>query len=126
MPRTTAFGRYWRGDGPLWRVYWLYGVAASGGAKLLVALAAVLGWLTPPVLAGTVAAAAVYAQWLLVSVWRCAPNVRTNALGVSRGAWGVLARLLTLAWTIAAIAIAANLLRAAAVGRTAVGSFSFF
>ena len=125
MPRAIAFGRYWRGDGPLWRVYWLYGVAVSGGAQVLVALAALLGWLTPPVLAGTVAAAAVYAQWLFVSVWRCAPNVRTDALGISRGAWGVLARLFTLAWTVGAIAIAANLLRAAATGQAAERSFPF-
>jgi hypothetical protein len=117
-----AFGRYWRGDGLLWRVYWLYGVAVSGIAKAVVVLAILLGWLTPAVLVGAVAATAIYAQWLLVSVWRCAPNVRTDALGIGRSVWGVLARLSTLAWALGAIAVAANLLRAA-VGQTGKGLF---
>ena len=125
MPRAFTFGRYWRGDGPLWRVFWLYGVAASGAIKAFVALAALVGWLTPTVLAGAVAGVAIYAQWLLASVWRCAHNVRTDALGVRRAMWGVLARLLTLAWAICVIGIAANLLRVATTGQRAELQFIF-
>jgi hypothetical protein len=109
MPQAFLFGRYWRGDGPLWRVYWLYGVAGSALIMTLIAVPAFLGWLTPAILAGVVLAAAIYAQWLLVSVWRCAHNIRTDAFGVRRRTWGILARLLTLAWTIGAIGIAAIL-----------------
>jgi hypothetical protein len=111
MPETSVLGRYWRGDGPLWRVYWIYGVAASAIMSLLIAVPAFFRWLTPAMLAGVLMATAIYGQWLLVSVWRCAPNVRTNALGIRRDAWGMLARLFTVAWAISAIGLAQFLIQ---------------
>jgi hypothetical protein len=109
MPQASQVGRYWYGDGPLWRVFWIYGVAASIVMSALIVASVMLKWFTPPLLAGVLMAAAIYAQWILVSIWRCAPNVKTDALGVRRDAWGVLARWLTVSWLIGAISLAAIL-----------------
>jgi hypothetical protein len=41
---SLAFiGRYWRGEGPLWRLYWLYDVLASCVLALLIGLPAAFG-----------------------------------------------------------------------------------
>lgn len=84
---------YWRGEGPLWRVYWLWGVAGS------LMLAGLFGWglLGYGVSWGYVLIAGVvmglYTVWILVSVWRCADNVR-------EARWGDAARMLTAAWAL--------------------------
>ena len=109
MSSSTLVGRYWRGEGPLWRVYWLYGVAFSLVITALIVIAAILKWITPVILAGALLGAAAYTQWILVSIWRCAYNVRTDAFGLRRYAWGMLARWLTVAWAIGAIGLAAIL-----------------
>jgi len=109
MPYASLVGRYWRGDGRLWRVYWIYGVAASVAITALIVVPAGLKLFTPAMLVGALMAAAVYIQWLVVSIWRCAHNVSTDAFGVRRQAWGRLARWLTVAWVIGAIGLAAIL-----------------
>jgi hypothetical protein len=79
----------WRGQQPLWKVFWLYGVVVSSaliGTYLFafvvdqVALRQIL-----------VICFAPYTAWLLVSIWRCANN--THEL-----LWSTLARFLTVAW----------------------------
>lgn len=62
VPRASAFGRYWRGEGPLWRVYWIYGAAASRIITSLIVVSAVLRWFTPTILAGALTAAGVYSH----------------------------------------------------------------
>ncbi|HKJ95717.1 MAG TPA: hypothetical protein VKA32_08825 [Gammaproteobacteria bacterium] len=86
-------GVYWHGDGPLWHVYWLYGVLGS------VVLLALLAWIsrytgvTPMAYTLGAVALAVYTVWILVSVWRCAFNVRNRT-------WAHVARALTLFWAL--------------------------
>lgn len=81
--------RSWRGEEPLWRVFWVSGVrrssviAAFYGAALYTEHVALQQILLP--------CFAVYTAWILVSVWRCAENSRTRL-------WSLLARLLTVAW----------------------------
>jgi hypothetical protein len=89
---------YWRGAGPLWKVYWLYGVLGSNilAASLLLlirqgALASLwfqIVWLL----------LAAYTVWIVVSVWRCAFNV-DNPL------YAHMARALTVAWAINALMV---------------------
>jgi hypothetical protein len=79
----------WRGEQPLWKVFWVYGVATSGVLITFyiiafyvdhVALRQVLLFCFAP-----------YTAWILVSVWRCANNTEERI-------WGLFARLLTVAW----------------------------
>ena len=86
--------RYWRGEGPLWRAYWLYGVAGS------LALVAALGApmlhdlkISVPYYLGAAIVTAAYTIWILVAVWRCAFNVKDSL-------WGYLARALTVFWSL--------------------------
>ncbi len=86
----------WRGQLPLGRVFWLYGVAISS-ALIAVYLFAFL--------ADAVALRQIlvlcfipYTVWILVSIWRCSNNVREQF-------WRMLARFLTVAWACNAILI---------------------
>jgi hypothetical protein len=89
---------YWRGQGPLWKVYWLYGVI---GSNLLAASLLLLmqsrglggGWFQVVLLL-----LAVYTVWILISVWRCAFNVENPV-------YGHMARALTVAWAINAVLV---------------------
>lgn len=90
---------YWHGEGPLWRLYWVYGVLVStlGGIVLLYLTLAGAGvWVLLPVMA----VGFVYTAWLLVGIWRCAFNVRGTPLGIERETWGWIARLLTFGWVL--------------------------
>jgi hypothetical protein len=102
MSSANPVIHYWRGDGPLWRVYWLWGVLGS------LVLAGAFGWgvVTYGVTWGYVLIAALvmgaYTTWILVSVWRCAPNARQEH-------WGQAARMLTAAWALNVILVGAFL-----------------
>lgn len=94
-PRNFVM-RYWHGEGPLWRIYWLYGVLGSFVLAALLA-AALLGEaigaqqvMLPILLA--------YTAWIVVAVWRCAPNTRKEL-------YTHLARGLTVAWAINALMV---------------------
>ena len=93
---------YWRGHGPLWKVYWLYGVLGS------IVLAAVLLLLMQRGAADSVwfqlvlLLLAAYTVWIVVSVWRCAFNVEQPI-------YGHMARALTVAWAINALMVLAFL-----------------
>ncbi len=88
--------RAWRGQQPLWKVFWVYGVAAS---LALITLYIVAFYLERVELRQILLPCfAVYTAWILVSVWRCAPNTREPF-------WSVVARFLTVAWACNAILI---------------------
>ncbi|MCW5749872.1 MAG: hypothetical protein KIT81_01895 [Alphaproteobacteria bacterium] len=44
---ALTIGQYWRGEGPLWRVYWLHGVLGSSSIALLILLAVGTGLVGP-------------------------------------------------------------------------------
>lgn len=81
--------RAWRGQQPLWKVFWVYGVVTSGVLITFYVIAfyvdrialrqALLIFFAP------------YTAWILVSVWRCANNTRERF-------WSLFARLLAVAW----------------------------
>ncbi len=79
----------WRGEQPLWKVFWLYGVAFSSSmiAVYVTAFFADRVALRQMLLL----AFAPYTAWLLVSIWRCADNTHERL-------WSTIARLLTVAW----------------------------
>jgi hypothetical protein len=92
--------RYWHGEGPLWKLYWIYGVLLStlGGA---VILAAVMQRALPvPVLLLFLAIALIYTGYILVSIWRSAFNIESDPLGIDREAWAWIARVLTFGWAL--------------------------
>lgn len=105
---------YWRGDGPLWRLFWIWGVLLStaGGSLLLAAtLSAVLHPLSVLLLA---VAGLAYTLLIVVGIWRCAFNIRSRrVLGIERGTLGWMARLLTFAWAINAVGATVFLLQVA-------------
>lgn len=81
--------RAWRGEQPLRKVFWVYGVAASG---VLIAFYAIAFYENRVALRQVLLLCfAFYTVWILVSVWRCVNNTEDRI-------WGLFARLLTVAW----------------------------
>jgi heme/copper-type cytochrome/quinol oxidase subunit 4 len=81
--------RAWHGEEPLWKVFWVYGVATSVTIVAFWVVAIYDGRMAlRQVLLPCFAA---YTAWILVSVWRCAGNTKEKL-------WGTLARFLTVAW----------------------------
>jgi hypothetical protein len=81
--------RAWRGEAPLWKVFWVYGVATS---VVIAALYAITIYDDRIALRQALLLCfAAYTAWILVSVWRCASNTKEKL-------WGTLARFLTVAW----------------------------
>ena len=71
--------RAWRGEQPLWKVFWRYGVVTSGA---LIAFY-VIGFYVDRIALRQVLVFcfALYTVWILVSVWRCANNTRERLWG---------------------------------------------
>jgi hypothetical protein len=86
----------WRGGQPLWKVFWVYGVATSCGIAALYFGAMASGQTVLRQVLLVVLAA--YTAWIVVSVWRCADNT-------SEHVWGTLARFLTIAWAANALLV---------------------
>ena len=86
----------WRGQQPLWKVFWLYGVAASSALIALYLFAFLVDAVALRQI--FVLFFAPYTAWILVSIWRCSNNVREPF-------WRMLARFLTIAWACNAILI---------------------
>ncbi|MEP0764683.1 MAG: hypothetical protein HRF48_18295 [Chloroflexota bacterium] len=85
--------RYWQGRGPLWKVFWVYGVLTSAVVTALFMLLVRLegdGFGLHQLL---MLLFVPYTVWILVSVWRCAFNTE-NAY------YGYLARAMTVAWAV--------------------------
>jgi len=80
--------RAWLGRMALPVVFWGYGVAASMVLAILHATALDAGQLAFQQVLILISAA--YTVWILVAIWRCAPNASPF--------WGTLARWLTVAW----------------------------
>ena len=81
--------RSWHGEEPLWKVFWVYGVATSVTIVVPYVVAFYDGHMAlRQVLLPCFAA---YTAWILVSVWRCASNTNEKL-------WSKLARFLTVAW----------------------------
>jgi hypothetical protein len=81
--------RAWRGEEPLWKVFWVYGVATSGVIVALYIVAFYDGRMA--LRQALLPCFAAYTAWILVSVWRCASNTKKTL-------WGTFARFLTVAW----------------------------
>ncbi len=95
----AAERRAWRGEMALWRVFWGYGVLASSALIALFASAISLG--QRALQQGLILVFAGYTVWILVAIWRCAPNALPY--------WGNLARWLTMAWALNAAFVLAFL-----------------
>lgn len=80
--------RTWRGKTSLPVVFWGYGVATSLALATLHATALYAGQMVFQQVLIFISVA--YTIWILVAIWRCAPNTVPF--------WGILARWLTVAW----------------------------
>jgi hypothetical protein len=85
----AAETRAWHGEEPLWKVFWVYGVATSVTIVALYIVAFYDGRVALRQL--LLPCFATYTAWILVSVWRCAGNTEGKL-------WGTLARFLIVAW----------------------------
>ena len=89
---------YWEGRGPLWKVYWLYGVLGSVVLALILLFLIQRGAIDSVWFQLVLLLLAAYTVWILVSVWRCAFNVENPM-------YGHMARALTVAWAINALLV---------------------
>lgn len=89
---------YWQGRGPLWKVYWLYGVLGSNMLALILLLLMQRGAIGSLWFQIVLLLLAAYTVWIVVSVWRCAFNVE-------KPMYGHMARALTAAWAINALMV---------------------
>ncbi|MEC9482520.1 MAG: hypothetical protein UMU75_04230 [Halomonas sp.] len=90
--------RYWYGQQPLWKAYWIVGIA--GTAVFLALLALLLG--VPPLMPlaqATLAAFVLYTAFAIVVTWRCAKNT-------TRPRWGAIAQALIAAWALNVLLLA--------------------
>jgi hypothetical protein len=107
-PDTLAHGEgplaYWRGEGPLWRLYWIYGVLVSTAGGTILMTAAIYRLLPAWAILLLALLGLAYTAWILVSTWRCAFNIESpRVLGIEREGLGWLARVLTFGWAINAV-----------------------
>lgn len=93
---------YWEGRGPLWKVFWLWGVVGSWILAALFLLAVQGLGISWPLYLVTAVIMLCYTVWILVSVWRCAEHARAEH-------WGAIARALTVAWALNVILVGAFL-----------------
>ncbi len=92
-PPTNVVMYYYRGEGPLWRVFWLWGVLGSWilfGIFMLALSQLGLSW---PLFLVTAAIMVPYTGWILSSVWACALNVDNYF-------WSNISRFLTGIWAL--------------------------
>ena len=89
---------YWRGRGPLWKAYWLYGVLGSNVLALILLVLLQRGAIDSAWFQIVLLLLAAYTVWIVVSVWRCAFNVE-------KAMYGHMARALTVAWAINALMV---------------------
>ena len=97
---------YWNGRGPLWQIYWVYGVMLSSIGAVVVLYLVSGGYLGPAGALLSIALGFVYTAWVLVGVWRCAFNMGPDPFGIERDALGWLARVLTIGWAVTVLGLA--------------------
>ena len=95
---------YLRGEGRLWKVFWLYGVVGSWVLFAIFMSAMQSFGITWPLMILSGIIMLPYSVWILASVWQCAPNAGSDL-------WGNLARFLTLIWAINLGVVAGLILR---------------
>lgn len=105
--------RYWNGEGPLWRLYWIYGVLASTAGGALIMTATLYRLVSPWSILALVLLGLAYTAYILVSTWRCAFNIETEPFGIDRTTLGWMARVLTFGWAINAVGASLMLLQVA-------------
>jgi hypothetical protein len=83
MTAKSALKRAWLGEESLSLVFWGYYVLGAFGVSLLLGLVAVTGQIHNfPILRWiSVALALIYFVWAVVSVWRCAFNIKNKIYG---------------------------------------------
>jgi len=81
--------RSWSGQEPLWKVFWGYGVVTSAIIATFYAAASYIEQIALQQI--LLLCFAGYTVWILISAWRCAKNTKEDF-------WGLLARLLIVAW----------------------------
>lgn len=96
--RQSVVSYYWQGRGPLWKVYWLYGVLGSNLLALILLLLMQRGAIGSLWFQIVLLLLAAYTVWIVVSVWRCAFNVE-------KPMYAHMARALTAAWAINALLV---------------------
>lgn len=101
---------YWRGNGPLWKIFWIYGVVVSVGLAVLIATAAFQKEVGLPGLIAMLVGLVAYTIWVVVSIWRCADNIQGRPFGFDPSLWSSLSRALTVAWVINALGLSTLLL----------------
>ena len=106
----SLFEYYWRGNGPLWKIFWIYGVAVSVGLAALIATAAFQKWVGLPGLIAMLVGLVIYTIWVVVSIWRCADNIQGRPSGFDPALWSSLSRALTVAWVINVLGLSSLLL----------------
>lgn len=99
MSRIAAFARAvfapqvraWRGEAPLWEVFWIQGVAVSVLLALCLGFALLKDFwgLAQALLLVLVA----HTGWVVVAIWRCAERTEPTI-------WTVVAQALTIAWAL--------------------------
>ncbi|MEX1081410.1 MAG: hypothetical protein WD382_00885 [Halofilum sp. (in: g-proteobacteria)] len=92
--RRNVLMYYWRGEGPLWQVFWLWGVLGSWILFALFALAMRQLGLSWPLFLASAAIMIPYTGWILTSVWQCAHNLKGHYF------WSNAARFLTGIWSL--------------------------
>lgn len=95
---------YAEGHAPLWKAFWIWGVALSWVLfAVFYAVVTVTGVTWPLFIVATIIMVP-YTAWILVAVWLCAFNTQNDL-------WGYAARFLTIVWS-ANIGLAAGFLMA--------------
>jgi hypothetical protein len=84
---------YLQGQGPLWRIFWLWGVVGSWILFAIFIFALQRLGVTWALVIGSAVVMLPYSVWILASVWQCAGNV-------SNDFWANLARFLTVIWAL--------------------------
>ncbi len=93
MHQNNVILYYLNGEGPLWKLFWLWGVLLSWvlfGLFYLAATTMGISW-GLFIISGVIMLP--YSIWLLVSIWMCAENTGFDF-------WGRAARFLTLIWSL--------------------------
>lgn len=110
----SFIGRSWKGEEPLWKVFWLYGVLLGIVVNILVEIIKdmQLGqWVTLGALGFRYL---VYGIWLIVSQWRCAFNANWSI-------WGYIIRTLLFIGVCSYIFVMGSILMGASVAGFDVG-----
>jgi hypothetical protein len=84
---------YWRCNGPLWKIFWIYGVAVSVGLATLIATAAFQKWVGLPGLIAMLVGLVIYTIWVLSAFSSCANNIQGRPFGFDPALWISLSRL---------------------------------